>query len=51
MSKMLFESSATTVNDISSRVDVPALCPNSSRGCKSENLVKNGHDTSVKGSP
>lgn len=51
MSKIFFEIISITVNEISSRVEVPILCPNSSRGCQSENLVKNGHDTSVKKCP
>jgi len=51
MSKRFFESNIITVNDVSSNVKIPILCPSSPRGCKSENLVKNGHDTSVKGSP
>ncbi|MHA1785368.1 MAG: DDE-type integrase/transposase/recombinase [Candidatus Helarchaeota archaeon] len=51
MSKLFFETSTITVNDISSQVEVPILCPISLRGCKSKEIVKNGHDTSVKGSP
>ena len=51
MSKIFFESSIITVNEISSQMDIPILCPNYSRGCESKELVKNGHDTSVKGSP
>jgi len=51
MSKLFFETSTITVNDISSQVEVPILCPISLRGCKSKDIVKNGHDTSVKGSP
>jgi hypothetical protein len=51
MNKIFFETILITVNEISSRVEIPILCPNSSRGCLSENLVKNGHDTSVKDCP
>ena len=51
MSKIIYETNTIMVNNISSRVEIPILCPNSLRGCKSEDLVKNGHDTSVKGSP
>ena len=29
----------------------PVLCPGGSKGCKSENMKKNGHNTSVKSSP
>ena len=50
MSKRFFQTVTITVNKISTQVEVPILCPNSPRGCKSENLVRNGHDTSVKGS-
>ncbi|NVM31625.1 MAG: hypothetical protein HWN65_22500, partial [Candidatus Helarchaeota archaeon] len=51
MSKSFFETILINVNEISSKVEIPILCPNSSRGCKSENIVKNGHDTSVKECP
>lgn len=51
MSRKFSETILITVNEISSRVEIPILCPNSSRGCRSENLVKNGHDTSVKDCP
>ena len=51
MSKIFYETNTTKINNISSQIEIPILCPSSPRGCKSENLVKNGHDTSVKGSP
>ncbi|MHA1143554.1 MAG: DDE-type integrase/transposase/recombinase [Candidatus Helarchaeota archaeon] len=51
MSKKFFQTITITVNEIATRVEIPIFCPNSSRGCKSENLVRNGHDTSVKASP
>jgi hypothetical protein len=51
LSKSYFESTTINVNDISSQVEIPILCPNHSRGCKSKHLVKNGHDTSVKECP
>jgi transposase-like protein len=51
LSKSFIESTTINVNDISSQVEIPILCPNHSRGCKSEEIVKNGHDTSVKEHP
>lgn len=51
MSKVFFESTTINVNNILSEIEIPILCPNHSRGCKSEHLVKNGHDTSVKEHP
>ncbi|NVM30005.1 MAG: hypothetical protein HWN65_14275 [Candidatus Helarchaeota archaeon] len=50
-SKSFYEIRTITVNDISNQVEIPILCPNASRGCSSEKLVKNGYDTSVKEHP
>ncbi|TFF96452.1 MAG: hypothetical protein EU547_06420 [Promethearchaeota archaeon] len=39
------------VNEYEGSYNIPILCPNISRGCKSNNIKKDGHDTSVKSSP
>ncbi|MBD3228706.1 MAG: DDE-type integrase/transposase/recombinase [Candidatus Lokiarchaeota archaeon] len=39
------------VNDREGSFRIPILWPNTSKGCKSDNLKKDGHDTSVKSSP
>ncbi|MHA1300716.1 MAG: hypothetical protein ACTSO9_14970 [Candidatus Helarchaeota archaeon] len=39
------------INGAKEEFNIPILCPNHSRGCKSENIKKNGHDISVKDRP
>jgi transposase-like protein len=40
-----------SLNDAVDEFTVPIYCPNRSKGCKSEDIKKNGHDYSVKGNP
>lgn len=40
-----------SINGYESSLEIPIQCPNTHKGCKSQNLKKNGHDTSVKSKP
>ncbi|MBD3227210.1 MAG: hypothetical protein GF329_03395 [Candidatus Lokiarchaeota archaeon] len=51
MKRSYYNDFAFKVNDREGYFGIPILCPNTSKGCKSENLKKDGHDTSVKSSP
>ncbi|MHA1381092.1 MAG: hypothetical protein ACTSRG_22215 [Candidatus Helarchaeota archaeon] len=39
------------INGAEEEFNNPVLCPNYSGGCKSENIKKNGHDSSIKDKP
>ena len=51
MKEKFYQNINFKVNDYESTLEIPIQCPNSSNGCKSDNIKKDGHDTSVKFSP
>ncbi|TFF95152.1 MAG: DDE domain-containing protein [Promethearchaeota archaeon] len=51
MKRLYYHNLVFKVNNYEGSYNIPILCPNTSRGCKSDNIKKDGHDTSVKSSP
>lgn len=50
-SKKLIYKASFNIDGAKEELEIPIYCPNHSNGCGSENIKKNGHDSSVKDRP